>query len=234
MTRRIEKFVRAPYGVPNGLQMTHEGLWVADQVTDRVALLDITKRSDYYGSLHLIRDIPSESSNTSGLTYGEGVLWVAANGPAEIFRLERPHDAKKEKGEVLKVDPQTGETLGRYPVPGGGGIHGLEYDPYESGVLWLTTLKDQTLTKMRVEDWSIQQVIPLPYKRAHGVVRVADGIWVVHTADRVIVKLDIQDGRELDRIEVPEPHPEPHCLTIFGEDLLYCDASSGWLAEITL
>jgi streptogramin lyase len=234
MTRRIEKLFRAPYAVPNGMQLTEEGLWLADQITDRAALVDVTKHSDYYGTPHLIREIPSDSSNTSGLTYGEGALWFAANGSAELFRLGRPNDAQKEKGEVLKVDPETGETLGRYLVPGGGGIHGIEYDLYEPGMLWLTTLKSQTLTKMRLADWSVQHVLPLPYKRAHGVVRVPDGIWVVHTADRVIVKLDVSSGAELDRIDVPTPHPEPHCLSIFGEDLLYCDASSGWVVEITL
>ena len=56
--------------------------------------------------------------------------------------------------------------------------------------MWITTLKSQTLSKVRVSDWSVQHVIPLPYGRAHGVVRVEDGVWVVHTADRVIVKLD--------------------------------------------
>jgi hypothetical protein len=234
MSRKIEKLFRAPYGVPNGLQVTDEGLWIVDQITDRVALMDLNDHSEYYGVLKLIRDIPSDSSNTSGLTYGGGALWLAANGSADIWRPARPRDAQKGAGEILKTDPYSGETLQRYPLPGGGGTHGVEYDRYEEGILWLTTLKDQTLTKMRIEDWSVQHVIPLPYKRAHGVVRVEDGIWVVHTADRVIVKLDLEHGGELDRVEVAEPHPEPHCLSIFDKDLLYCDATSGWVAKITL
>jgi hypothetical protein len=234
MARKIENLCRSPYGVPNGLQVTEEGLWIVDQITDRVSLMDLNNYSDYYGVLKLIRDIPSESSNTSGLAYGEGALWLAANGSADIWRPARPADAQPHQGEILKVDPETGRTLARYPIPGGGGTHGVEYDPYEAGILWVTTLKDQTLTKMRINDWSIQHVIPLPYKRAHGVVRVADGMWVVHTADRVIVKLDLEQGAELDRIEVPAPYPEPHCLSIFGQDLLYCDASSGWVTKITL
>jgi len=90
------------------------------------------------------------------------------------------------------------------------------------------------LSKVRIADWSVQHVLDLPYNRAHGVVRVEDGIWVVHTADRVIVKLDVESGRELDRIDVPEPLPQPHGLSIYSEGLLYCDATSGWVVKIVL
>jgi sugar lactone lactonase YvrE len=234
MTRTIEKLFRSPYSVPNGLQITNDGLWIVDQITDRVALVDPENFVNYYELAWFLRDIPSESSNTSGLTYGDGALWLAANGPAEIFRPARPTDARKGMGEILKVDPHSGKTLQRYPLPGGGGVHGLEYDRYEAGILWITTLKDQTLTKMRLADWSIQHVIPLPYQRAHGVVRVEDGVWVAHTGNRLLVKLDVSDGQELDRIDVPAPHPEPHGLSIYGNDLLFCDAASGWVAKITL
>jgi hypothetical protein len=234
MTRKIEKLFRAPYSVPNGLQVTSEGLWIVDQITDRVALVEIGEQVQSYGVSKFIRDIPSESSNTSGLGWGGEALWLAANGAATLWRPARPQDASAHNGDILRVDPRTGATLARYPLPGGGGTHGLEIDRYEPGMIWLTTLKDQTLTKVRIADWSIQHVIPLPYGRAHGVVRVADGVWVVHTADRVIVKLDVKNGRELDRIEVPAPHPEPHCLSNFGEDLLYCDATSGWVVKITI
>jgi hypothetical protein len=96
----------------------------------------------------------------------------------------------------------------------------------------LTTLKEQTLTQIQLSDQSVRRVIPLPYARAHGVVRVEDGIWVVHTANRVIVKLDLEGNGELDRIEVPLPNPEPHGLSICEGGFLYCDAASGWVVRI--
>ncbi|MSP12300.1 MAG: hypothetical protein EXR62_05000 [Chloroflexi bacterium] len=229
----FEKLFRAPYAVPNDLQVVDEALWIVDQITDRVALIEMGPPSDY-GVTKLIREIPSESSNTSGLTYGEGSLWMAANGPGTLWRPSRPTDAQAGMGEIFKVDLRTGRTLGRYPVPGGGGVHGIEIDPFEAGMLWITTLQEQTLTKVRTADWSIQHVIPLPYHRAHGVVREADGIWVVHTSDRVIVKLDVQDGRELARITVPDSEPQPHGLCRYGRDMLYCDATSGWVTRISL
>ncbi|MBI1929969.1 hypothetical protein HYR99_37675, partial [Candidatus Poribacteria bacterium] len=88
MARKIERLFRAPYAVPNGLQVTDEGLWIVDQITDRVALIEIAEPSGY-GVTKLIRDIPSESSNTSGLAYGGGALWLAANGPGGQWRPAR-------------------------------------------------------------------------------------------------------------------------------------------------
>ena len=161
-------------------------------------------------------------------------MWLAANGPGTLWRPERPTDAQSGQGEIFEVDPATGVTRNRYPVPGGGGVHGMEYDPFEEGYVWITTLKDQTLSKVEIDGWSVELVHDLPYVRAHGVVRVEDGIWVVHTADRVIVKLDVESGAELDRLTVPESDPQPHGLSIFGDDLIYCDAASGWIAKINL
>lgn len=231
--RRIERWFRAPYSVPNGLQVTDEGLWVVDQISDRVALVELSDPNDY-GVSKLVREIPSDSSNTSGLAWGDGSLWLAANGSAQLWRPPRDVDARAGMGEILRVDPETGRTQERWPLPGGGGTHGIEYDHFDEGHLWLTTLKSQTLTRVRISDWSIQQVIDLPYKRAHGVVRVEDGIWVVHTADRVIIKLALEDGSELDRIEIRPEYPEPHGLSAFGNDFLYCDATSGAIARICL
>jgi hypothetical protein len=233
MARQFQKLFRAPCAVPNGMQTTAEGLWIADQVTDRVALVRLDEAADEeYGVPWLLRDIPTESSNTSGLTYGEGSLWLAANGSAKRWRAARPGDAQDGAGEIIQVDPETGKTRHRYAVPGGGGTHGVEYDRFEEGTLWVTTLRSQTLTQMRISDWSIQQVVPLPYHAAHGVVRVADGVWVVHKMDWLIVKLDPSSGRELERIDIPQDGPEIHGLTAFGEGFLFCDATSGWIVKI--
>lgn len=227
----FKKLFRAPYAVPNGLQVTAEGLWIADQISDRVALVEVAEPGDY-GVTKLIREIPSESSNTSGISFDGEALWLAANGAASLWRPPRVHDAQPHMGEILKIVPATGATLERYPLPGGGGTHGVEYDPYEPGIIWLTTLKSQTLSKVRISDWQVLHTIELPHERGHGVVRVSDGIWVVHTADRTIVKLDVETGSEITRIDVPTAEPEPHGLSIFGEELLYCDATTGWIVQI--
>jgi sugar lactone lactonase YvrE len=230
MDVEIKKLFRAPYSVPNGLQVTDAGLWVVDQISDRVALIEMLNEVDDYGVTPVRKEIPSESSNTSGLAWGDGSLWLAANGVGTKWRTARDTDAKS--GEILRIDPESGATQARWDLPGGGGTHGIEFDHFEPGTLWLTTLKSKTITQVRIADWSVVKVFDLPYPRAHGVVRVSDGLWVVHTADRVIVKLEVSSGKEVDRIAVPKPHPEPHGLSVWGDQFLYCDATSGWIAKI--
>lgn len=231
MGRSIEKHMRAVCGVPNGLQVTDEGIWVVDQLTDRVALVENTEANEY-GVTRILREIPSDSSTTSGVTFGEGALWLAANGPGERWRPARATDAVS--GEIIKTDPRTGGTLGRFPLPGGGGTHGIEYDRYDPGTLWLTTLKNETLTQVRSADWTSLRVLPLPHSGGHGVVRVEDSIWVSFRGPRKISRLSLSDGSILDEIDIGPEHPEPHGLSIFGDDLLYCDATSGWIVRIAL
>ena len=217
----VEVVFKAPEPYPNGIQFTDEGLWVVDQKSDRATLVDPADGK-------AIRSVETESSNTSGLTWGDGALWLAANG-ASVHREPRAWDAQKGMGEVLRVDARTGRTLARYPLPGGGGVHGIEWD---GDTLWVTTLKAQTLSRVDPADFRVLHVIPVPLGRAHGLVRERDGIWCVHTTDRVIVKLDVQDGREMDRIAIPAPNPEPHCLTARDGQLWYCDAIAGDICRI--
>jgi hypothetical protein len=230
----LEKLFRAPYGVPNALQRVDDGLWIADQISDRLALVEIASPGDYGVTVRL-QEIPSDGSNISGMAVGEDGLWIASNGDGSLWRPVRPTDAGKGMGEILKVDAATGATTLRRPVPGGGGVHGIEYDHQDPGHLWITTLKDKTLSKVRIADWEVVHVIDLPYVRAHGVVRTAEGVWVVHTADRILVHLDVDDGHELARIVVPDEEPQPHGLTAWdGDELAYCDATSGWVVRIEL
>ena len=232
MTPSISRYMRAPYAAPNGLQVTDEGLWIVDQLTDRLALLALEDPHEY-GVSRILRELPTESSNTSGMSFGEGGLWLAANGSGDRWRFSKEKDAPAGRGEIFKVDPRTGETLLRRPLPAPGGTHGLDYDFVETGTIWLSTLQEKTLTQVLISDWSVQRVIPLPYVAGHGVVRTEDdAIWMVFKLDRTIAKMNIDTGKVLDEIHINSGHPEPHGLARSGNDLLYCDATTGWVARI--
>src|SRR4249920_2151894 len=69
---KVVKLFKSPDGHPNGMETTPEGLWIGEQTTDRAHLLD------WKGNR--IRTVETESSNTSGIAFGAGALWMAANG----------------------------------------------------------------------------------------------------------------------------------------------------------
>jgi len=225
---RIDAAFRAPYAQPNGMQITDEGLWVADQVTDRCALIE-TENVNRYGKTLVLREIDTEASNTSGMTYGDGALWLAANGPGAKYRPAR--DTDFQSGATVKVDPHTGKTLDHWPMPEEGGTHGIEFDNVEEGTMWVST-KGNTMTQLKIEDRSILRVLNLPYGRSHGVVRVKDGIWIAFTSDRVILKFDIETNEEMARIDIPESHPAPHGMSAYEGGFIYCDSSTGWIGTI--
>lgn len=207
---KVVKLFRSPDGHPNGLETVREGFWIGEQVTDRAHLVDWNGK--------LLHSVDTESSNTSGIAFGAGAVWMAANGPA-VGRARRPADATT--GEIVKADPETGRTLARYPVPGGGGVHGLEF---AEDTLWITSLKLQKLSQVDPKDFRLIRQIPVHLGRAHGLAWDPPGIWCMHSTDRVIHKLDASDGRILEIITLSKDDPDPHGMSMHDGRLYYCDA----------
>src|SRR5581483_9977309 len=170
---KVEPLWKAPEAHPNALQATREGLWVGDQVTDHAYLLD-------WKTGEMLHKVETESSNTSGIAYGGGFLWMGANGPVKKvpgWRPARPADAKD--GEVLKVDPETGKTIARYPIPGGGGVHGVTW---AENSLWVATLALKKLTQVDV-NFKILRSIPVTLDRTHGFAWDNGYFWCLFSND---------------------------------------------------
>jgi len=208
---KVVKLFRSPDGHPNALETVKEGLWIGEQVTDRAYLVDWKGK--------VLKKVETESSNTSGIAYGGGYLWMGTNGKA-THRPPRPTDGTT--GEVVKVDPNTGKTVARYPVPGEGGLHGLEF---AEGTLWMTSLKIQKLSQVDPKDFRLIRQIPVHLSRAHGLAwDPPNAIWCMHSTDRVIHKLDAKDGRILEVITLAKDDPDPHGMCLYKGHLYYCDA----------
>jgi streptogramin lyase len=207
---RVTKLFKSPDGHPNALETSKEGLWIGEQTTDCAYLVDWEGK--------VLRKVETESSNTSGIAYGGGFLWMAANGKA-IGRPSKPTDANT--GEILKVNPSTGQTLARYPIPGGGGVHGLEFS---EGTLWITSLQLRKLSQVDPKDFRLLHQIPVHLDRAHGLAWDHGAIWCMHTSDRVVHKLDAKTGRIQEKIVLTKNDPDPHGMCLYKGHLYYCDA----------
>jgi len=208
---RVEPLWRSPDGHPNALESTDEGLWVGEQVSDVAYLLD-WKRGK------VIRKIQTEASNTSGVAFGGGFLWAASNGAASR-RPARPTDS--ETGQVHKVNAKTGETVARYAVPGGGGVHGL---CWAADSLWVTTLALGRLTRF---DTTFNEIshIPIALDRAHGLAWDGESIWCMFSNEYMIQRLNASNGDVREVVQLKKgSDPDPHGMTMHNGVLYYSDS----------
>ena len=168
---------RAPGEQANGLEAVPEGLWIADQRDNRAYLVDYEGR--------VLRSFPGPVRNASGLSFGAGSVWTASNTrPAMIFR----HDAETGHCTACIV----------LPNPDQGGVHGIQWRPYElgveppaaqeqgpelhptaaagrlhagpgvSGTLWVTRPGALLIDHIDAETGELLAQIPFPATRSHG------------------------------------------------------------------
>jgi outer membrane protein assembly factor BamB len=223
ITRRVEKLYKiAGCTQPNDLQFVADGLWVLDQVDPNKAF----KVRPDDGSI--IDTLQTESIHGSGITYGNGALWITSTKMTDPAIPPR----------TLKVDPKTGKTLKSWVTPGSGlygkvttpsGGHGLKW---VDGKYWMAVPASGKLFLMEPETGEIVRSIPAPGVRTHGLAWDNGFLWCVESDGRVIYKLDPKDGRRVARIQLTKADPEPHGLDIHNGVIWYCDAASGWICRL--
>lgn len=223
---RVEKLYRiAGCRQPNDLQFVADGLWVLDQVDPNKAFQVRPKDGS------TIQELQTESIHGSGITYGNGALWIGSTKMTDPSMPPR----------TLKVDPKTGRTLKSWVTPGSGlygnitssstpsGAHGLKW---VDGKYWMAVPASGKLFLMEPETGEIVRSIPAPGVRTHGLAWDNGFLWCVESNERVIYKLDPKDGRVVARIQLTKEDPEPHGLDISQGVLWYCDAASSWICRL--
>src|SRR5262245_35943695 len=72
---------KSPEGYPNGIAVAPDGLWIAEQKSDTAHLVDWNGKA--------LKSVRTESKNTSGIAYGGGFIWMAANAaPQGVFQTD--------------------------------------------------------------------------------------------------------------------------------------------------
>jgi len=66
--KAVVKLSKSPEGFPNGLENTPEGLWIAEEISERAYLVDWNGK--------VLHRVQAESHNVSGIGAGGGYLWM--------------------------------------------------------------------------------------------------------------------------------------------------------------
>jgi hypothetical protein len=218
VAKRVEKAFRAPGKAPNDLQDAPDGLWILDQV-DPNKVFKVR-----YADGSVIQEIQTESIHGSGITFGNGALWIASTWSLK----------------TLKVDPNTGKTLASFDEPGAGlpkfgkptrpsGAHGLKW---VDGKIWMAMPPAEKIHLIEPETGKLIRSIPGPGIRTHGLAWDNGYLWCIETLDRAIYKLDPKDGTLLAKIQLTKDDPEPHGLALHEGIFWYSDAASGWICRL--
>ena len=200
----------APGVQANGVAAAPEGLWMCDQQNNHCYLAD-------YATGAMLAQFHSPVRNASGIAYGAGSVWVAANRAGSA---------------VYRHDPATGHCLAdiRLPDADKGGVHGIEWAPTDpdglaalpplpppspvaaahihspggemhgdrgiSGTLWVTRPGQNIIQWIDAETYELIRSIPFTAPRSHGAYWDAEDRSVVcaETNHNHIYRLDPSDG----------------------------------------
>jgi len=231
MTKKVEKLYKVAGSTqPNDMQFVPQGLWILDQKDPNKVFL--VKPED--GTI--IKQLQTESIHGSGITFGNGALWITST------KMTDP----KIPPATLKVDPETGKTLKSFVTPGSGyygavtaergspsGGHGIKW---VDGKYWMAVPAASKLFLMEPETGQIVRSIPGPgtTQRTHGLAWDKGMLWCINSDDYAIYKLDPKDGKVAAKIQLSKSDPAPHGLDMDSKGTLwYCDAGSGWICRLT-
>ena len=217
--KRLEKAFLAPGNMPNGLQAVAGGLWILDQEDPN----KVHKVSYQDGSV--LKEIQTESIHGSGITFGDGALWIVST-----YGLT-----------TLRVDPDNGKTLATFDTPGVGeplrgkprgrktGAHGLEW---VDGKYWIAVPPPVKIYQIEPDSGKELHSIPAPGSRPHGMAWDQGYLWCVESNDCAIYKMDSDNGELLAKIQLRQEDPELHGMTMRDGVFWYCDAVSRWVCRL--
>jgi streptogramin lyase len=216
---KIELLYKSPDRYPNALEAAPDGLWVGDQVSERINKLD-------WETGKVLEDFIGEAHNTSGLAVGGGYIWIGCNGAgtaASLRDFKRPFD--RNYGEIVKLDMK-GKQVKGYRTPWGG-VHGTFY-MRETDKLWAVAPGLGFLAEMDPkDDLRITRMLQIRMNVPHGLDFYDGSFWVIDGADRLVQRIDPESGRAQENWKFGPNDPDPHGMCIYNKHVYFTDAGLG-------
>jgi hypothetical protein len=209
---------KSPEMYPNGIAVAPEGLWIAEQKSDNAVL------TDWEGKL--LKTIKTPSKNSSGIAFGGGRVWMAANrAPNGIYEIDL-------NGKVVSH-----RQIPLGPKEDGGGCHGVEY---VDGKLYIAALRLRGILRVDVKTWQPEFFINYNVPRAHGMAynKADNSIWLVTglaDGSAGLIQYDAATGRTLSTAQFAKTDADPHGLAWYNGALYSSDAGihPGWEDDVS-
>jgi hypothetical protein len=219
------RLFKSPEGYPNGIAVAPEGLWIAEQKTDHAVLVDWSGK--------LLKTVPTEAKNSSGIGYGDGCIWMAGNSA---------------QAEGIFQTDLNGKTISHRQIPlgppeNGGGCHGAAF---VNGKVYIAALRLRGILRVDAKTWTPEFLIPYTVNRAHGIAFDTrdNSIWMVSgnpadtsqtAASMGLTQFEAATGRILSTATFAANDCDPHGLAWYNGELYSCDAGihPGWPDDIS-
>ena len=256
---KTTKLFKAPGPWPNALATAPEGIWVAQQHLTEGEAKGVnvpwpTKGKEQVwlmdGSGKTLKTLESNASNTSGLAFGNGDLYVCSNTDDAQSGIHKVNVASGKQTAQLQLPLSPNNRMG--------GCHGAKWDAH--GKLWVANNRMRSLMRMDPVSWKGELQIPIyappGMGRFHDFTFDKDGTLLQVIANEGskdytqnvagLVRMEAETGKPLEIIKFVPGSCDPHGLDYLNGQLVSCDAgyhpgwanynspSSGWLFRIDL
>jgi hypothetical protein len=237
---KTTKLFKSPSGFPNAVDVTPEGLWIAEQkmtgeqakrygVPSAKDLSEAAWLVDWNGKL--LKTVMTPSRNTSGMAVGGGYIWMGANAdPQGVFQVDMD-------GKVISH-----RQIPLGPADNGGGCHGVMW---HEGKIWISALRLRGLLRVDPKTWEPEFLMPFyqgpNVNRYHATAWDNGAIWQVTGNNSTsykeglpgLVKYDAKTGAVLELVDFAPGSCDPHGLAMHNGSLISCDAGihPGWPAN---
>ncbi len=170
---RAIRQISQPFSSSSGIVFVGKTLWLGGSYGESFGSINTETWKVENDFKQMVRpDLEKTNSQSyASMTFDGQNIWIAWH----LFHYKLPN---AEVQQLLKIEPDTGKILAKYPLPTGNksdGTHGLTFDGTN---LW--HIKDKRLSKINLTDGKVSKIYILSHlERPSGLAWDENSLWIV-------------------------------------------------------